>query len=214
MKDLERATGVSRETIRYYIREGLLPEPERPGRNVAWYDASFVEHILLIKRLQGERFLPLSVIKGIVGDPRELTEMEERALHALDGHIAPAVERAGAAPRRTRPRPSRASRGASASGGRRSASSPTRVRSRSWCATASPRSRARRSRSSRAGRACARPASPRIWDSRRARRHSASRRSPASRARSCAASARASRRRSTPRRRGGLRARASTARTS
>ena len=27
MKDLERATGVSRETIRYYIREGLLPEP-------------------------------------------------------------------------------------------------------------------------------------------------------------------------------------------
>ena len=40
MRDLERATGVGRETIRFYIREGLLPEPERPGRNVAWYDAS------------------------------------------------------------------------------------------------------------------------------------------------------------------------------
>lgn len=98
MKDLERATGVSRETIRYYIREGLLPEPERPERNVAWYDASFVERILLIKRLQSERFLPLSVIKGIVGDARELTEMEARALHALDGQIAPAPERAGTAP--------------------------------------------------------------------------------------------------------------------
>ncbi len=98
MKDLERATGVSRETIRYYIREGLLPEPERPERNVAWYDASFVERILLIKRLQSERFLPLSVIKGIVGDPRELTETEARALHALDGQIAPAAERAGAVP--------------------------------------------------------------------------------------------------------------------
>jgi len=98
MKDLERATGVSRETIRYYIREGLLPEPERPERNVAWYDASFVERILLIKRLQSERFLPLSVIKGIVGDPRELTEVEARALHALDGQIAPAAERAGAGP--------------------------------------------------------------------------------------------------------------------
>lgn len=97
MKDLERATGVSRETIRYYIREGLLPEPERPERNVAWYDASFVERILLIKRLQSERFLPLSVIKGIVGDARELTEMEARALHALDGQIAPA-DPAGAGP--------------------------------------------------------------------------------------------------------------------
>ncbi len=93
MKDLERATGVGREAIRYYIREGLLPEPERPERNVAWYDAAFVERILLIKRLQSERFLPLSVIKGIVGDGRELSERETRALNALDGHLVPASER-------------------------------------------------------------------------------------------------------------------------
>jgi DNA-binding transcriptional MerR regulator len=98
MKDLERATGVSRETIRYYIREGLLPEPERPERNVAWYDAAFVERILLIKRLQSERFLPLSVIKGIVGDVRQLTDVETRALHALDGQIAPPPARAAAGP--------------------------------------------------------------------------------------------------------------------
>ncbi len=42
MQDLERATGVGRETIRFYIREGLLPQPTRPSRNVAWYDESFV----------------------------------------------------------------------------------------------------------------------------------------------------------------------------
>jgi DNA-binding transcriptional MerR regulator len=93
MKDLERATGVGRETIRYYIREGLLPEPERPGRNVAWYDSAFVERILLVKRLQAERFLPLSVIKGIVGDERRLSDTESRALGALDGHLVPAAER-------------------------------------------------------------------------------------------------------------------------
>ena len=58
--------GVGRETIRFYIREGLLPEPERPGRNVAWYDESFVERIALIKELQQKRFLPLQVIKAIV----------------------------------------------------------------------------------------------------------------------------------------------------
>jgi DNA-binding transcriptional MerR regulator len=93
MKDLERATGVGREAIRYYIREGLLPEPERPERNVAWYDASFVERILLVKRLQSERFLPLSVIKGIVGDERHLSDSESRALTALDGKLVPAAER-------------------------------------------------------------------------------------------------------------------------
>ena len=93
MKDLERATGVGREAIRYYIREGLLPEPERPERNVAWYDASFVERILLVKRLQSERFLPLSVIKGMVGAGHQLSASESRALGALDGKIVSAGER-------------------------------------------------------------------------------------------------------------------------
>jgi DNA-binding transcriptional MerR regulator len=86
MKDLERATGVGRETIRFYIREGLLPEPERPGRNVAWYDDSFIERIQLIKRLQHERFLPLSVIKGIVGTSAP-SAAEVQTLLALDGKL-------------------------------------------------------------------------------------------------------------------------------
>ncbi len=51
MKDLERMNGVGRETIRYYIHEGLLPEPERPARNVAWYSEEFVERIDAIKEL-------------------------------------------------------------------------------------------------------------------------------------------------------------------
>ncbi len=42
---------------------GSCREPERPGRNVAWYDESFVERIMLIKELQQKRFLPLHVIK-------------------------------------------------------------------------------------------------------------------------------------------------------
>src|SRR5512134_917083 len=89
MKDLEQATGVGRESIRFYIREGLLPEPERPGRNVAWYDESFVERISLIKRLQQERFLPLSVIKGIVGSAAAPSAAEVQALRALDGKLVP-----------------------------------------------------------------------------------------------------------------------------
>ncbi len=66
MRELEQATGVGRETIRFYIREGLLPEPERPKRNVARYSEVHVDRLKAIKKLQQERFLPLNVIKTIV----------------------------------------------------------------------------------------------------------------------------------------------------
>lgn len=66
MRELEQATGVGRETIRFYIREGLLPEPERLKRNVARYSDVHVDRLKEIKRLQQERFLPLNVIKTIV----------------------------------------------------------------------------------------------------------------------------------------------------
>ena len=92
MKDLERATGVGREAIRFYIREGLLPEPDRPARNVAWYDESFVDRILLIKRLQEERFLPLTVIRGIVAPDEPLSASEARTLRALGGALGPREE--------------------------------------------------------------------------------------------------------------------------
>jgi len=95
MRDLERATGVGREAIRYYIREGLLPEPERTARNVAWYDGSFVERVSLIKKLQKERYLPLAVIRGIVGAERALSADEARTLLELDGKIVPAADRDG-----------------------------------------------------------------------------------------------------------------------
>ena len=96
MKDLEARTGVGRETIRFYIREGLLPEPERPARNVAWYDEAFVERIRFIKELQEKRYLPLSVIRRIVADDEELSRAEVDALLELDGKLFPQVEGAPA----------------------------------------------------------------------------------------------------------------------
>lgn len=73
MAELERRTGVGRETIRYYIREGLLPEPERRARNVAVYSDVHAQRLRTIKRLQEERFLPLEVIRKVLrGDPSAL----------------------------------------------------------------------------------------------------------------------------------------------
>ncbi len=66
MRELEKRTGVGRETIRFYIREGLLPEPERASRNSASYTDDHVARLRAIKRLQEERFLPLAVIKNLL----------------------------------------------------------------------------------------------------------------------------------------------------
>lgn len=68
MKVLEEKTGVGRETIRYYIREGLLPAPEKPHKNVAIYTKTHVDRMRMIKKLQDERFLPLHVIKSLLAD--------------------------------------------------------------------------------------------------------------------------------------------------
>lgn len=70
MRDLERESGVSRETIRFYIREGLLPEPRRSHRNSATYTSEHLARLLTIRRLKDERFLPLSVIRSLFSGDR------------------------------------------------------------------------------------------------------------------------------------------------
>ncbi len=66
MKELEEKSGIGRETIRYYIREGLLPEPDRPKTNVAIYSADHLRRLNLIRTLQRDRFLPLGVIRRLI----------------------------------------------------------------------------------------------------------------------------------------------------
>jgi len=93
MKELAQASGVSAGTIKHYLREGLLPEPVKTSRNMAYYPPEFVERIRLIKQLQEERFMPLSVIKSMLDDDperaRALVEIEDRILErALAGDQA------------------------------------------------------------------------------------------------------------------------------
>ena len=73
---------MSAGTIKHYLREGLLPEPVRTSRNMAYYPPEFVERIRLIKQLQEERFMPLRAIKRVMdGDPRRaLVELEDRII--------------------------------------------------------------------------------------------------------------------------------------
>ena len=66
MGELVRRTGVQKETIRFYISNGLLPRPLKTKKNMAYYDETYVERIRLIKEFQLKRFLPLKVIKEII----------------------------------------------------------------------------------------------------------------------------------------------------
>ena len=66
MRELAEASGVPVPTIKHYLREGLLPEPVKTSRNMAYYPPEFVDRIKLIKRLQEERYLPLKAIKDVL----------------------------------------------------------------------------------------------------------------------------------------------------
>jgi DNA-binding transcriptional MerR regulator len=93
MRELAAASGVSAGTIKHYLREGLLPEPLKTSRNMAYYPPEFVERIKLIKQLQEERFMPLKLIKRTLDrDPeraRAMVELEDRVLErALAGEEA------------------------------------------------------------------------------------------------------------------------------
>ena len=90
ISELADRSDVSVGTIKHYLREGLLPEPVKTSRNMAYYPEDFVDRIRLIKQLQEERFMPLRVIKSMLdaepGRARALIELEDRILeHALKG---------------------------------------------------------------------------------------------------------------------------------
>jgi len=53
---LARAAGVHVETIRYYQRRRLVPEPKRPTRGIRRYNESDAERLRFIKRAQGMGF--------------------------------------------------------------------------------------------------------------------------------------------------------------
>jgi DNA-binding transcriptional MerR regulator len=102
MSELAQRSGVSAGTVKHYLREGLLgdkAEIVRTSRNMAYYPEQFIERVRLIKRLQEERFMPLRVIREVIGrDPERaarLIELEDRILErAIEAGESSRVSRA------------------------------------------------------------------------------------------------------------------------
>lgn len=66
MRELEARTGVNRETIRVYLREGVVPQPSRPARNVADYGEEHVRAIMAVRRLQRDSAMTLPQISHVL----------------------------------------------------------------------------------------------------------------------------------------------------
>lgn len=89
ISELVKRTGVPKETIHYYIREGLLRKPRKNGINVANYTENYIDQIRLIKGLRDNYYLPLSVIKKILRRIKKQSRTRQSALQLLSEYFRP-----------------------------------------------------------------------------------------------------------------------------
>ena len=92
MKDLCEKTGLPRQVVHFYIQQGLVPEGQKTGRNMAYYGEEHVERILLVRKLQHERFLPLKAIRALLEERDEaFTGAQRELLRDVQAHLGPAL---------------------------------------------------------------------------------------------------------------------------
>jgi len=93
MKDLCERTNLPRQVIHFYIQQGLVPEGHKTGRNMAYYDEEHVERVLLVRRLQHERFLPLKAIRALLEDRDEaFSSAQRQQLRDVQAHLPPSLK--------------------------------------------------------------------------------------------------------------------------
>ena len=89
ISELAECTGVRKETIHYYIREGVLRKPRKTRKNVADYNESYVDQIRIIKGLQDNYFLPLSVIKKIIKQHKKQSLSDQSSFQYASEYFRP-----------------------------------------------------------------------------------------------------------------------------
>lgn len=99
ISELSRVAGVSVPTIKYYLREGLLPRGAPTARNQADYSQRHVDRLRLIRTLTEIGGLDLNAVRRVlqaIEDPRRsLHEVLGVAHHALGpppGHQEPSAD--------------------------------------------------------------------------------------------------------------------------
>lgn len=87
--ELVKQTGVSKETIHYYIREGVLRKPKKTGKNTADYGNDYVDQIRTIKALRENYFLPIPVIKKLIKKHKKKSAPEQSSFQFLSEYFRP-----------------------------------------------------------------------------------------------------------------------------
>ncbi|MFF8033509.1 MULTISPECIES: MerR family transcriptional regulator [unclassified Streptomyces] len=85
ISELSRRSGVSIPTIKYYLRDGLLPQGQATAANQADYGEEHLRRLRLIRTLLGVRRLSVSAVKEILG-----AITEEGDLHQIFGIVTDA----------------------------------------------------------------------------------------------------------------------------
>lgn len=92
ISQLSAASGVPIPTIKYYLREGLLPPGEQTSATRAEYDVGHVRRLRLIRALLEVGRLPIASIRKVIA----AVDDEDRSMHEVLGTahyaLAPAVE--------------------------------------------------------------------------------------------------------------------------
>ena len=89
---LARAAGVGVETVRYYQRRGLLPEPPRPPGEIRRYGDQDLRRLRFIRRAKAAGFTLEQIGELLAldrtGDRARVRELATNRLAALDERIA------------------------------------------------------------------------------------------------------------------------------
>lgn len=78
--ELSRRAGVPVPTVKYYLREGLLPPGERSSPNQARYGEQHLRRLRLVRALQEVGRLPIATIRELLSD---LEQPDPDVHHAL-----------------------------------------------------------------------------------------------------------------------------------
>ncbi|MFF5993037.1 MerR family transcriptional regulator [Prauserella flavalba] len=92
MAELSRESGVPVATIKYYLREGLLPPGERTSPNQARYDAAHVRRLKLIRALLDIGGLSIAAVRDVIAGLGQETSTHDVLGIAQHGLPLPTVE--------------------------------------------------------------------------------------------------------------------------
>lgn len=89
INELAEQSGIPVATIKYYVREGLLPGGDRTGYNQVEYDESHLHRLRLLRALIGLSGLPVATTKEVI----EAVDDPARTAHSTLGVAQRAVSK-------------------------------------------------------------------------------------------------------------------------